>query len=685
MRLAAVQLTEFKSINDSNEFPVGDVTCLVGKNEAGKTSLLQALYRLNPVVPEHATYNLVKEYPAARVEHYRREVAAGKRGQATVARAQYALDDDEVEAIEALFGEGVVGEAPQLALSKGYDGELRVELALDHARVVANFIAAAELPEGVEEAVRGARDVSALAAMLEADSKAREKSSSSAAAKANALADEAKKASALAKAEAIKESVEAAALRRKLSAFLERNVELTVWDNVLKQRWPKFLYFDEFYQMAGAVNIQALKTRQESNSLIDSDRPMLGLIDLAGLDIDQLLGATETQDLKSRLQGAGNFLSQTVLKYWSQNKHIRLQFDLREGKSGDPEGLRNGPNLWAEVHDTAHWVTLPVGTRSRGFIWFFSFLAWFSQQSKAEIPVILLLDEPGLFLHAQAQRDLLDYVDEELKDHQVIYTTHSPFMIDARRFDRVRLVRDRSMEEDRPLPVPEAGTKVLTDVLHADAGTLFPLQGALAYDITQTLFVGPNPLLVEGVSELVYLPTLGDVLRDAGRVGLDPRWTIAPVGGADKAASFVALFQAQKGLNVATLLDIQKKDEQNIEKLKARVRSAAHVLTFADFTAAREADVEDMFDPAFYLELFNRAYAGVLPAPVTLAQLPQHPRIVVRIGEHLKTNPMGQNSGFNHFKVARYLAENVDELRGNIDTATLDRFEAAFKALNALL
>ena len=82
--------------------------------------------------------------------------------------------------------------------------------------------------------------------------------------------------------------------------------------------------------------------------------------------------------------------------------------------------MQSGTNLWAEVYDSAHLVTVRVGTRSRGFIWFFSFLAWFSQQKDSASTVILLLDEPGLFLHAKAQRDLLDYIDAELKGHQVI-------------------------------------------------------------------------------------------------------------------------------------------------------------------------------------------------------------------------------------------------------------------------
>ena len=85
--------------------------------------------------------------------------------------------------------------------------------------------------------------------------------------------------------------------------------------------------------------------------------------------------------------------------------------------------VANTTNLWGEVYDSAHGATVRLGTRSRGFVWFFSFLAWLSQQQRKGIPLILLLDEPGLVLHASAQGDLLRYIEAELKPHhQVIYT-----------------------------------------------------------------------------------------------------------------------------------------------------------------------------------------------------------------------------------------------------------------------
>ena len=210
----------------------------------------------------------------------------------------------------------------------------------------------------------------------------------------------------------------------------------------------------------------------------------------------------------------------------------------------------------------------------------FLFLAWFSQQRKTEGKLILLLDEPGLALHGTAQGDLLRYIEEELKPHhQVIYTTHSPFMVDSKHFERIRIVEDKSTEIDDPHDEPVPGTKVYTDVLEVSEGSLFPLQGALGYNLFQTLFVGPNCLIVEGVSDLLFLQSISPVLQVSGRQGLSPDWTITPVGGADKVPTFAALLGSQKDINVATLIDIQHKDKQSIENLyKKKLLAQRNVL-----------------------------------------------------------------------------------------------------------
>src|SRR5207247_2088390 len=118
--------------------------------------------------------------------------------------------------------------------------------------------------------------------------------------------------------------------------------------------------------------------------------------------------------------------------------------------------------------------------------------------------------------------------------------------------------------------VDQEGTKILNDILDATDDSLFPLQGALGYEIHQSLFVGPNSVVVEGVSDLLYIQTISGILQSKQREGLSPKWTITPVGGAEKVPTFVALLGAQRGLNIATLIDIQRKVHQMIENLYKR-------------------------------------------------------------------------------------------------------------------
>src|SRR6185312_17567065 len=88
---------------DSEPFTVGDVTCLVGKNEAGKTALLDALYRLNPYDTSQKAFDKALEYPRRYLDEYD-ERHGGK--EAIVTRTIWTLDDDDRSAVDKALGEG---------------------------------------------------------------------------------------------------------------------------------------------------------------------------------------------------------------------------------------------------------------------------------------------------------------------------------------------------------------------------------------------------------------------------------------------------------------------------------------------------------------------------------------------------------------------------------------------------
>jgi len=419
MKLIAARVREFKSIWDSNTFKIGDVTCLVGKNEAGKTGVLQALYRLNPIIDSHASFDVTDDYPRSDVENYQQAVEAKERNHAVVVEGTFALDDEEKKQVAEVYGTKALA-SDEITLSRGYDRTehactLFVGVRVDKAAVVNHLVDTFGVPEPAKSTATKQTSIKALGEHLAAKSMAQAQSAAAALAKANALPDAGEKAKATEEAAKLAESPEAKALVVKLAELLTaKSLSLHIWNTILKVSFPKFLYFDEYYQMRGHENVQALKQRQTAKALNESDYPLLGLIELARLDLDKIIGATRTQDLKNKLQGASNHLSQQILKYWSQNRHLRMNFDVRPALSQDPEGMRAGTNIWGEVFDSKHLVSTGLGTRSRGFVWFFSFLAWYSAVKKRNEPIILLLDEPGLSLHGKAQEDLLRFFEAEV-------------------------------------------------------------------------------------------------------------------------------------------------------------------------------------------------------------------------------------------------------------------------------
>ena len=657
MRLTSVRVTNFQCIRDSNEFQVGDITCLVGKNESGKTALLQALYRLNPLIPEDGRYDVTDDYPRADVEDYNQAMDRADSQPALVAHAEFTLSPEEIAHLEAQLGDGILNN-PVLRLTKGYDNNIRFTLSVNEAVAVRTVITNAQLPAELADQLSQYSTLSDLAEAIQDRTEPEEQE-------------------------------HITRLRELLDSITQDgSIGDHIVNNYLTNQLPKFLSFDEYFLMTGFENIEALIERKKTNTLSKSDYPLLGLVALARIELDALLNPQRTQWLINKLEGASNHLSKKVLQYWSQNKNLLMRFDVRPARPGDPPQMTMGTNLLAQVYDTKRMVSTTLGTRSKGFVWFFSFLSWFDQQQRKGTPLILLLDEPGLFLHGRAQADLLRYLDRELREtHQVIYTTHSPFMVDPEKFERVRIVQDKSMDADEPPPPDEDGTKVITDVLEATEDSLFPLQGALGYDIYQTLFIGPNSLVVEGVSDLLYLQAMSALLSSLGKTSLDDNWTITPVGGADKVPTFVALLGAQRGIKVATLLDIQKKDRQSIENLyKRKLLKKKNVFTYADFTGTSEADIEDMFGVDFYIELVNKEFSSQLPNPITASQLKaKNRRVLVRLEGYFARNPLQNGVKFNHYRPARYFVEQFGKIADQLPSEALTRFEDAFKALNALL
>jgi predicted ATP-dependent endonuclease of OLD family len=429
--------------------------------------------------------------------------------------------------------------------------------------------------------------------------------------------------------------------------------------------------------MPGKVSIPDLIIKRDSNTLTRGERALLSLLELISAKLEDFTDESNYERLVRELENAANSISQEVFEYWSQNKNLKVRLTIGQPESGAVAPLDKGPILHLRVENTDHGVTVPFDERSRGFVWFFSFLAYFSELEGAkDRKLILLLDEPGLSLHATAQGDLLRFIDERLvPKHQVLYSTHSPFMIAPDKFERVRTVQD----------LPGQGTKVSEDILKVDAETAFPLQAALGYELAQTLFVGKNNLLLEGPSDLIYLDIFSAALEAAGKNGLDEHWVKVPVGGAGKLSTFVSLLGANK-LKVAVVVDSSTKGAETLKQLNATGKlKGGKLVQISEITGSKEADIEDILDPTFYLELVNEAYKSELSKPIKLTDLTsKRPRITQRVEDYFIANSIGGGK-LNHYRPSVVLLKDQAKLVPKIDGATLTKVESLINRLNSML
>lgn len=643
MRLVCLRVQNYKSIEDSGEFSVGALTCLAGKNEAGKTALLQAIRRLNPVETDDGDFDSLMEYPRRRHPRFATESKA-------VLTTKWELDEKEIGSLSHLVGPNSIN-SPVITVTRGYENETNVAVDMD-AKAIVEFLVSA-VPELTDRS-RG---------------------------QAIALSDP----------EALIQHLESLDRRTKGEKTLLKRAQATfptgghccaVSDFVLG-RLPLFLYFSTYDALPGRVALEQFVRRIQRKTENEQDRLFEAFLELASVAIKDLQSAQRSEELISKLESVSNYITDQIFEYWSQNKYLRVQLRYDAARPSDPPPFDSGNIVSLRVENQRHRVSVGFDERSAGFVWFFSFLVWFSQVSKHhDRDLIILLDEPGLSLHGKAQADLLRYIKEKLlPKHQVIYTTHSPFMIDVDDILNVRTVEDVTPKAGRIV-----GTRVGDRALSADADTLFPLRAAIGYDITQSLFVGKHCLLVEGPSDLLYLRWASRQLDTRRESGLDPRWTITPVGGIDKLGSFMALF-AGNDLHVAVLTDLRRGGKNAVARIRdSQILRAGHLFTVDEFTETEEADIEDMLGWPLYAAILNRRYALKERHRLPDQQPGDGPEGVLETAKRHFALVATEGPEFDHLSPAVYLVEHETEFAEfeSIDTI-LGRFGRFFAVVNALL
>ncbi|MEC4749889.1 AAA family ATPase [Methylomicrobium sp. Wu6] len=663
MQLESFRVRNYRSINDSGEIAVSRITSLLGRNESGKSNLLRALHSLNPIEGFEAL-KPIKDFP----RHRRLEECTDD---TPVLSTTWALDENDKSAMLEILPRAT--EISKIVIGRSYQGKTRTvgwlpELKPIHfdetdvkskVKKVAAAVRAVAQTQESPVSLEAAADAFEVAASV---SKVRDTWATQAATAAKSLRI------ALAGADA-----ELTDKQEVMLSEIEDLADSIVGDKDAQKNarnWaisaiPKFIYVDEYPEIDGHQDIAAYIHRKSHNQMNEVDKNFEKLCKVAGLNPETLQNYLSQNDHETRNQLANRasaVVTAEIKRLW-KDRALKIRFNL---DANHLETIISDPT-------STYDVEVNLSDRSRGFQWFFAFYITFSADTdggRAE-DAVLLLDEPGLYLHARSQSDLLRHFEDDFSN-QIIYTTHSPFMVPTHALDSVRTV---NIAEN-------IGTTVTNDPA-GDARTLFPLQAALGYDLAQSLFIGPNNLVVEGVTDFWILSAVSAYLAEKGMTALHPELTLTPAGGAQKVSYMVALLTSES-LNVLVLLDTERDSKTTKDELlKTKLIRDQNVVFVSEAFATQpnEADIEDLLDPVVYESLVRECYRAELKGKTLLLNV-NIPRIAKRI--ELGLSELG--IPFHKTRPTRlFLKKMASEPEKVLPDQSLEKFESLFALVNERL
>ena len=636
MKLKNVTVHKYKSFETDQSFEVEPtITTMVGMNESGKTSALEVIAKTNYFQDDpQFKFNLTHDYP--RREKKKVEKSGDNPKSVT---CTYKISDELLETISNDVGKDVFKTA-EFSVTYKYNNLNRTFEGISADKKKFIDFKTQELGISSNSTTERLLKVTSATEFDEV---------------ASSFKDEA--------------YIEGFKKLKKYFAFewrFDNPVEEYVTRVYLDKKIPKFLYYDEYYSLPSRISIQKL----ESNELEENEyKTARALFELADINTKELIESDDFEDFVAELEATEAIISDELFKYWTTNSNLNITFRIDKKVEKDRYNDHRIVEHVLDIRVKGKNVSLPLKNRSKGFNWFFSFLVWFKKiQEDDNNSYILLLDEPGLNLHASAQADLLRFLEDLSDNYQIIYSTHSPFMIKPGSLNRVRTV----LETDN-------GSVVSESIQEKDPKTLFPLQAALGYDIAQNLFVSNKNLLVEGVSDLIILSTISGILESEKCEFLRPDVTIVPTGGLEKVATFISLLRGSQ-LEIVCLLDsyTDLAGKAKMDKMiRDKIIQQKKIRFFDEFIQGHDkADLEDLFEKSDYLKLFNSAFSeyGNIKESELNSSINQ---VIIQINQHLGI------SRFNHYRPANELVKMAVD-KSFFEAETLNRFEMVFKEINKL-
>ncbi len=328
----------------------------------------------------------------------------------------------------------------------------------------------------------------------------------------------------------------------------------------IKNLVPRIMFFSSFEDILEYdVKVNEIQDKQ-----INVD-----LCSIAGIEIDKL----KTMIEKEEFQRVSNYLSDKSAKISSSFKSDWLQDEIVISFTTDKDLMHFGIK---EEGDTA---TYRAEQRSKGFQWFLSFYIKLNAESNKDA-CIILVDEPGLYLHAKAQEDVLNLLENlsNADETSVIFTTHSPYLIDVDNLNRVLLV-----EKD-----DNTGTHIIKSHKGAKQNTLTPIITKMGFDISKANFIKDKNILLEGISDYYYLQAFKKIL---GYEETLKNTSMIPSVGASQVPQLASLCIGW-GLKYVALFD---RDTEGIKFAEVIEKNLGELASVTHICNTENCAIEDLF------------------------------------------------------------------------------------------
>jgi len=619
MKLKKFRVSNFRSVDDSGWIETDDVIALIGTNESGKTNILLALWKLSPA--KEGSIIPTADYPRKHYNTFRHQTP-----KPVFMRAVFEVDDGLAQQLSDKTGMPVAA-VREVEVARRFDTEYEVDFpnadpprSIGRKRVLA-ILEDTERELGSMTALKTEEDLKKL--LMSSLQTARESIPANAEVEAKVLESilvtlEGVKTDGAPKTSTVvprhrQASDDIRALHEEVSRVHPRDIDAAV-DLVLKDL-PKFVYYSTYGNLDSEIYLPHVIANLARKDLGVKEqakaRTLKVLFEFVKLQPQEILElgrdfkepnrqpteqeiAAIAEKKKQRsilLQSASTLLTTQFRNWWKQGEY-RFRFEA------DGDHFR----IW--VSDDRRPEEIELEGRSTGLQWFLSFyLVFLVERADAHEGAILLLDEPGLSLHPLAQRDLSEFFDGLAKDNQLIYTSHSPFLIDADRLDRARKVY-----------VGADGTsKVTADLRAADGdinqrGAAYAVHAALGLSVAESLLLGCAPIVVEGVSDQHYLTSIKNLLIAGGHLRPGRELVFPPAGGAKGVKAVSSILGGRDEELPVTLFDSDAQGRATAEALRNGLYAGdpGLVLEVESFTGMAGSEVEDLIPQEIIVRALDR-------------------------------------------------------------------------------